>query len=257
VSGLRTAIAFLTRVPVGGGLGDMRAAVPWLPIAGALIGLAVGGAYAGMVELVPATVAAAVAVLLGVLVTGAFHEDGLADVADAFAGGWTRDDRLRILDDPRHGSYGVAALCGSIVVRILALAPLGPAVGFAAAVAAHTLGRASALMALTVAPQAKTEGLGATIAGPDGVEPTAGRAGTGRRWIGVAAGLTIALAAIGWWTAVAALLAIAGTALVAALAVRKIGGVSGDVLGAIEQVVECTTLIAVTALATRHPLWWR
>jgi adenosylcobinamide-GDP ribazoletransferase len=257
VSGLRTAVAFLTRVPVGGGLGDMPAAVPWFPVAGALIGLAVGGAYAGMVELVPATVAAAVAVLLGVLVTGAFHEDGLADVADAFAGGWTREDRLRILDDPRHGSYGVSALCGSIVVRILALAALGPATGFAAAVAAHALGRTSAVTALTLAPPAKAEGLGATIAGPDGVEPTAARAGRGRRWLGVGVGLAIVTAAIGWWAAPALALALAATAAVVWLAVRKIGGVSGDVLGTVEQVVECTTLIAVTALASRHPLWWR
>jgi adenosylcobinamide-GDP ribazoletransferase len=257
VTGLRTAVAFLTRVPVGGGPGDMRAAVAWFPVAGALIGLAVGGAYAGMVELVPATVAAALAVLAGVLITGAFHEDGLADVADAFAGGWTREDRLQILDDPRHGSYGVAALCGSIVVRILALASLGPAAGFAAVVAAHTLGRASAVAAMSLAPQAKTDGLGATIAGPDGVEPTASRTRIGARWIGVAGGVVIAALAIGWWAAPATALAVAGTAAVVWLAIRKIGGVSGDVLGTIEQVVECTTLIAVTAFATRHALWWR
>jgi adenosylcobinamide-GDP ribazoletransferase len=250
-------VGFLTRVPTGGGLGDMRAAVPWFPVVGALVGLAVGGAYAGMVELVPATVAATVAVLAGVLITGAFHEDGLADVADAFAGGWTREDRLRILDDPRHGSYGVAALSGSILLRVVALASLAPAAGFAAAIAAHTLGRASALGAMSLAPQAKTDGLGATIAGPDGVEPTAARTGIGPRWIGVGAGVVIATVAIGWWTAPAAALALVGTAAVVALAIRKIGGVSGDVLGTIEQVVECTTLIAVTALATRHPLWWR
>jgi adenosylcobinamide-GDP ribazoletransferase len=192
-----------------------------------------------------------------VLVTGAFHEDGLADVADAFAGGWTRDDRLRILDDPRHGSYGVAALCGSIVLRILALASLAPAAGLAAAVAAHTLGRASAVVALTVAPPAKTDGLGATIAGPDGVEPTGGRTATGGRWIGVAAGLLIAAVALGWWAAPAAALAATGTAAVVWLSIRKIGGVSGDVLGTMEQVAECITLITVTAFASRHPLWWR
>jgi adenosylcobinamide-GDP ribazoletransferase len=257
VIGLRTAVTFLTRVPVGDGLGDVRRAVPWFPVVGALIGLAVGGAYAGMVELVPATVAAAVAVLLGLLITGAFHEDGLADVADAFAGGWTSEDRLLILDDPRHGSYGVAALCGSIVVRILALASLGAAAGFAAAVAGHALGRASAVTAMTLAPQAKADGLGATIAGPDGLEPTAARTGIAARWIGIGAGLLITAIAIGWWAAPALALAVVGAAAVVWLAMRKIGGVSGDVLGAIEQVVECTTLMVVTAFAARHPLWWR
>lgn len=265
MSGLRTAVGFLTRVPVGGGLGDVRRAVPWFPIVGALIGLAVGGAYAGMVELVPATVAAAVAVVLGLLLTGAFHEDGLADVADAFGGGWTRDDRLRILKDSRHGTYGVAAMCSSIVLRILSLAALGPAAGFAAAVAAHALGRSAAVGTMITARRAEPGGLAATLTDPvpptdpvpftgDATPPSGSQA---RRVAGILGGAMIAAAAIGWWAAVAAGLAVAGTGAVVVLARRKIGGVSGDVLGTVEQVVECLTLIAVTALATRHPLWWR
>lgn len=253
MTGLRAAVAFLTRVPVAGGSDDVRAAVPWFPIVGALVGLAVGGAYAGMVELVPATVAGAVAVLAGVLITGAFHEDGLADVADAFAGGWTREERLRILKDSRHGSYGVAALSGSILLRVLALASLGPAAGFAASVAAHTLGRASAVATMVVAPQAKPDGLGAVVTGD--AAPAHGPAAG--RLAGVAAGVAITTAVIGWWAAPATALALVGTAAVVWLAIRKIGGVSGDVLGTVEQVVECLTLIAVTALATRHSLWWR
>ena len=93
------------------------------------VGAAVGVVAAGLGDLVPGGVAAAVAVLVGVLVTGAFHEDGLADVADAFAGGWTRRAAPRILEDPRHGSYGVAALCGSIVLRVVSVASLAPAGG--------------------------------------------------------------------------------------------------------------------------------
>ena len=75
-------------------------AVPWFPIVGVVVGAAVGGIAAGLWHVVPRRVAAAVAVLLGVLITGAFHEDGLADVADAFAGGWTVERRLQILEDP-------------------------------------------------------------------------------------------------------------------------------------------------------------
>ena len=97
-----------------------------------------------MMELVPPSVAAAVAVLVGVLITGAFHEDGLADLADAM-GGWTPEQRREILKDSRHGSYGVAALCGSIVLRIVCVATLGPAVAFAGLVAAHTFGRSAAV----------------------------------------------------------------------------------------------------------------
>ena len=142
----------------------MAAAVTWFPVVGALIGAAVGGLAAGLGELVPATVAAAVAVLFGVLLTGAFHEDGLADTADAIAGGWSRQRRFEILRDPRHGSYGVAALSGSIVVRIVAVGSLGPAAAFAGLVSAHTLGRGAAVAAMGWAPVARPDGLGADYA---------------------------------------------------------------------------------------------
>src|SRR5262249_54628222 len=82
---LRAAITFLTRIPIPVSDAPLTAAVPWFPIVGGMIGLTVGLVAAGLLELVPALVAASVGVLLGVLLTGAFHEDGLADVADAFA----------------------------------------------------------------------------------------------------------------------------------------------------------------------------
>ncbi len=138
--------------------------MPWFPLVGGVIGLAVGGVAAGLAELVPMAVAAAVAIIAGVMITGAFHEDGLADTADAFAGGWTREQRLQILGDPLHGSYGVAALCGTIVVRILAVASLGPAAAFAGLVAAHALGRAAAVGAMATFPLATADGLGAGYA---------------------------------------------------------------------------------------------
>lgn len=269
MAGLRIAVAFLTRVPVGRAGDDVRRAVPWFPVAGALVGIAVGGAYAGLAALVPATVAAAVAVALGLLITGAFHEDGLADVADAFGGGWTLEDRLRILKDSRHGTYGVAAMCSSIGLRILALATLGPAAGFAGMVAAHAVARASAVATMVLAPLAKTDGLGATVAETTGAaeagkaavlrtgDATPPRGVAGPRLVGAAVGLGIGVLAIGWWMAVVAVLALTGTGAVVWLAVRKIGGVSGDVLGTVEQVVECLAVVAVSGLAARHALWWR
>ena len=155
---LRAAIVFLTRAPVPiKGEPNLTAAVPWFAVVGAMVGGCVGATAAGLVHVVPSTVAATVAVLLGILLTGAFHEDGLADVADAFAGGWTREDRIRILDDPLHGSYGVAALCGSIVIRVVCVASLGlsPAAAFASVVAAHTLGRGAAVGLMAAVPVAR------------------------------------------------------------------------------------------------------
>ena len=117
----------------------LLAALVWVELAGddgvPNLDAKTGGVAAALMHIVPPFVAAALAVMLGALLTGAFHEDGLADVADAFAGGWTREDRLRILDDPLHGSYGVAALCGSIVLYVVR-APFAVCVVGGAAVAA-------------------------------------------------------------------------------------------------------------------------
>ncbi len=247
---LRAALAFLTRVPVpAGGEPSLSAAVPWFPVAGALIGAFVGGVAAGLIHLVPAFVAASVAVMLGVLVTGAFHEDGLADVADAFAGGWTVDERMRILDDPLHGSYGVAALCGTIIVRIACLAALGasPAVAFACAVAAHTIGRGTAVALMAAVPVARPNGLGAEYA------RTLPRANA---IFGVMTAIAISAVAAGWWVGPFVAAGAVAALVVGWLTTRKIGGVSGDVLGTVEQIAECLVLVVATGLATRYQLWW-
>jgi adenosylcobinamide-GDP ribazoletransferase len=241
-SGFVAAVQFLTRIPIRSGRGaELSRAVVWFPVVGGLIGATVGGVAAGLGELVPMAVAAAVAVLFGIALTGAFHEDGLADTADALAGGWTREQRLEILEDPRHGSYGVAALCGSIVLRVVAVASLGQADAFIGLVAAHSLARGVAVVTMAVVPLAKPDGLGAGYAR----SVTAGRA--------VLAGLlavTIAALATGWWSGPLAATALVAAAVVAFFAVRAIGGITGDVLGAIEQLAECAVLVVVTALAT-------
>ncbi|MCU1397956.1 MAG: cobS [Acidimicrobiales bacterium] len=253
---LRAAITFLTRVPIGVGpiapgteAPSLTDAVPWFPLVGALVGAVVGGTAAGLMHVVPPLVAAGVAVVLGVLITGAFHEDGLADVADAFAGGWTEADRLRILKDPLHGSYGVAALCSSIVIRIVCVGSLGgrPAVTFAVVVAAHALGRSAAVVLMSTAATARQDGLGADYA------RTLVRS---RAWAGAAAGAGLAAIATGWWIGPFALASIVGIVVVGWLAKRKIGGVTGDVLGTVEQVVECLVLIVATGFASRYQLWW-
>jgi adenosylcobinamide-GDP ribazoletransferase len=243
MKGFVAALQFLTRVPVRGG-GDEPTAVVWFPVVGALIGAAVGGAAAGLGEILPAAVAAAVAVLLGVVVTGAFHEDGLADTADALPGGWTREQRMEILQDPRHGSYGVAALCGSILLRVVAVAALvadGPATTFTALVAAHTLARGAAVATMAAVALAKPDGLGAGYARS---------VTTGRAVVGGLVAVAIAALATGWWVGPLAVAAAAAAALVALWARRAIGGITGDVLGAIEQVAECAVLVVIAGLAT-------
>jgi adenosylcobinamide-GDP ribazoletransferase len=247
-SGFAGAVQFLTRAPVRRATAAETAdVVIWFPVVGALIGALAGGTVAGLTHLVPSPVAAAVGVLVGVLVTGAFHEDGLADTADAIAGGSTRERRFEILKDPRHGTYGVAALCGSIVLRVVTVATLGPAAAFAGLVAAHTLGRGAAVATMAAAPIARPDGLGADYARSVG----AGRAA-------LAALIAVAIAALvtGWWVGPLAVAAAVAAVGVAILARRSFGGITGDILGAIEQVAEALVLVVVSGLAQRHAVWW-
>lgn len=249
MTGLLGALQFLTRVPIRLPRAVAHERVlPWFAIAGALIGAIVGGVAVVVAELVPISVAAALAVVVGLLVTGAFHEDGLADVADAFGGGWTVDERLRILKDSRHGTYGVAALASSIVVRIVAAASIAsPAAMFAAFVSAHTLGRAAAVATVRTAPPATESGLGVSARSSIRPAPTIA---------GQLAGVAIVALVAGWWAGPFLAGALVASAIVVWLAVRKIGGLAGDVLGAVEQVVECTVLVIASGLAVHHDLWW-
>jgi adenosylcobinamide-GDP ribazoletransferase len=249
VTGFAGALQFLTRVPVHvDERPDVARCVPWFPVVGALVGAAAGGTAAALRDLTGPTVAAACGMIVGLLVTGAFHEDGLADVADAFGGAWTPAERMRILKDPRHGTYGVAALTASVVVRVACVASLPTAAtAFAALVAAHALARGAAVGVMASVPAVGTDGLGASYAG------SIRRADA---MIGVVTATIIAAVLTGWWVGALVVAAAAGAAAVAWLAVRKIGGSTGDVLGAVEQVAECLVLVVAVGLAREHQLWW-
>lgn len=249
MTGFLGAAQFLTRIPIRlSAPVDHARALPWFPLVGALIGAATGVVAAGMAQLVPGPVAGVTAVIVGLLITGAFHEDGLADIADAFGGGWTVERRLEILKDPRHGTYGVAALTGSIVVRVVCAASIvSPAAVFATFVAAHTLGRASAVAATKAAPPAVESGLGVTAAGSLRPVPTS---------VGLVAGVALVALVCGWWVLPFVGASVVAAGAVVVLAVRKIGGLAGDVLGAVEQVVECLVMIVATGLAAHHSIWW-
>lgn len=247
LTGLLAAIQFLTRIPIRlRRQPDVAASVPWFPVVGAFVGAVVGATAAGLWFLVSPVVAAAAAVMLGVLITGAFHEDGLADVADAFAGGTTIERRLEILKDSRHGSYGVAAMCGSIVIRIVSLGSFpGPAAMCLAAIAAHAVGRGAAVGLMGVAPLATHRGLGADYGQAATRQIAAG---------GALLGLVIAAIAVEWRAAPLAAVVVVTIIAVRWLSLRKIGGISGDVLGTCEQVAECLAFVVLSGLAL-HNVW--
>lgn len=207
--------------------------MPWFPLVGAAIGAVVGAVYVGADEILNVEVASFLAVGVGLLITGAFHHDGLADIADAFGGGWTVERRLEILKDSRLGTYGTAALCIAIVGEVLAIAELKGGEAFAAIVVAHSLGRSMALAAMILAPSAG-DGMGADYIAR--LSPPAVLAGM---LVGVLAAVLLSpvfpLVTIG--------VAVAATIAVVALAIRKIGGINGDVLGAVVVISGLATLV--------------
>lgn len=251
--GLRAAASFLTRVPVGpGGEGspDLARSVPWFPVVGGLLGAVVAGVYVAALFAFPSLVASTLAIGCGVLLTGAFHEDGLADTADALGRGWSREEALRILKDPAHGTYGVLAIAFSLLLRVGALAALDRWSALAVLPAAHALSRAASIWLLGFARPATGEGLGASYAS------LVGR----RQLVGAfAAGLLIGLASFGPWVLPATLLAGLGASVVGWLSVRKLGGVTGDILGAAQQAGEVLVLLLGAGLAANglFPAWWR
>lgn len=242
------ALQFLTRIPVRTARApDLTASIAWFPFVGAVIGtlLALLTAVGSLV--LPMTVMAGVTVLAGVLLTGAFHEDGLADAADAIGGGWDREQRFRILKDPLHGSYGVAAMSGSILLRVVCLGALSPAVAVAGLLASHTLGRTASVASMKIWPTASAGGLGADYVRAARTAPIV---------IGASVGVAISAIMLGWWIGPALVAAGLAAATMGFISWRALGGVTGDILGAIEQVVEIAVLLVVVAIGTRYNPYW-
>jgi adenosylcobinamide-GDP ribazoletransferase len=243
IGGVAAAFSFLTRIPVGGRSrsgSEVGRSLIWFPLVGAVIGALVGGIHAGVGSLTTPLVGAAVAVSVGILVTGGLHEDGLADMADGFGGGWTADQRLEIMKDSRHGTYGVLALACSVAVRTAAVAALAGWEAVVLVSMAHLLARDWTILALALARPARPGGLGWLVAGA-----------TSRRATVVAGTAWLAVALVVLGPSRFAALALAGLAAGAAalwLAYRKVGGVTGDVLGGVEQLSESAALVAAAAV---------
>lgn len=237
------AVALLTRLPVpvpeavarGRGAGAAWA----YPLAGVPVALAAGGLALGLMALgVPAAIAAGMALTVQVVLTGAMHEDGLADSADGLWGGWTRERRLEIMKDSRIGSYGVLALVLAIGLRWSALTALGTAL-LGPLLAAALISRAAMTVVMAALPHARADGLSHSV----------GRPGKATAAVAVALAIGISLALPGH--GVPAMLSVTAVATLGciALARARIGGQTGDILGATQQVTEIAALIAAAALA--------
>jgi adenosylcobinamide-GDP ribazoletransferase len=236
VRGIRSALAFLTVIPVAdaqGSPGD-RLGRAYFPAVGALVGLAAGGVFAGVSALATGPVAAVAAVATMAVLTGGLHLDGLADAADGLLGGRTPERRLEIMRDSRVGSFGVIALVLLLGGEIAALAGLPPLRALVALVVAGTLSRWAMLGVVALLPYARPSGLGSAAGGPHlRLDLLLGTA---------IAGLTLFL---DWRRAtLAAALVVLTAAAAAALARRRIGGATGDVYGATAELCELAALAA-------------
>ena len=256
-----TALQFLTRVPVPRRLGFdpawLQACLRHFPLVGVCVGAWAAAIFWLALLLWPPLVASTISLVATVWLTGAFHEDGLADTCDALGGTVSRERALAIMKDSRIGSYGAVALVLALVLKVTAVAGMassaqtdGPAWAAMAVIWSHAVSRAAPVWLVWRLPYAgSTEHSKA--------KPLATRlSGSGLAvalvWVGVASGAAVLVAAwtgaSSWiaalWVAVSALAACASATLCCARWLRRrLGGFTGDTLGATQQIVELAGLL--------------
>jgi adenosylcobinamide-GDP ribazoletransferase len=259
--GCAAAFTFLTRLPLFGAAthsaDDLRHAAVWFPVVGLVVG-AVGGATYWLASLLwPPVLAVILSVGITVWMTGAFHEDALADALDGFGGGWDKARVLAIMKDSRIGSYALVGVLLVMAAKIAALSAIAqwPAAGTGdpstraagvvqALVLAHVMGRWSSVPLMWRLPYVRAD--------DQSERPSAGRP-FGSGVTGVQA-----LAATGLMLVIAAIVASGRAALIVAITAavtwiagrycdRRIGGITGDALGATNQVVELAVYLVLSA----------
>lgn len=242
------AVQFLTRIPVP----VLKAFQPdwtarsarYFPLVGVGIGLVCATVFVTASWIWSGLLPALLSVAAGVLLTGAFHEDGLADACDGLGGGQTRERRLEIMKDSRIGTFGALGLGLSVALKVAALAELPIWIGAFGLMSVHAAGRAAAVVAMRLLPYAGDRDWAKVKPVADVV--TNGEAATAL-FFGV-----LALVPLFWISPVAAGLALLAGAALAALmtgiARRLIGGWVGDTLGATEQMFEVGFLLALSAM---------
>lgn len=236
-----TALTFLTRLPCARWAGndeeDLGHAVRYFPLTGMLVGALAALVFWLVDRWMPQHIAVIASMIATLWVTGAFHEDGLADTADGLGGGWSKEQVLTIMKDSRIGSYGAIALVMGLLTKYATLealtAPLLPTV----LVAGHTLSRFAAVLLMRTQPYVRDTGKSKAVVQPLG-------------WGALLFALVpvvfalLLLPAPSWW----ALLPVALVWLWFATRLRqRLGGYTGDCLGAMQQLCELTFYLGVLA----------
>lgn len=239
---IRLAVGFFTRLPLKSPPGQIAEAARAFPVAGAVIGLIGSAVYLLAMEVgLSGLLAALLAVAATIIAGGALHEDGLADFADMLGVRGDRERKLAAMRDSRIGSYGTLALGFATAIKVGVLVDLGdPRMVAGALIAAHVLGRAVLPITMRSLPLARSSGLA--------VE--AGKPSAAATYQGLGVALLISAFAAGPGSALVCLVvAIVAAFLVSEVARRQIGGYTGDVLGAAEEIAQLAILINIVSLA--------
>ena len=245
IDDLQICLMFLTRIPVPGGLAlsypSLSNACRFFPVIGSLVGVIGAIVLAAADQLgLPQGVSVLLAVAAMVMVTGGLHEDGLSDTADGLGGGSNKDRRLEIMKDSRVGAFGVIALVLIIGLKWAGLAALSIGPAALALFAGAVISRGTLPLFMRYLPLAKDDGLSAD----------AGRPGFSQVALSLAITLVVAFISVGFWLTI-------GVAIVVALVTGamsfwvkvKIGGQTGDVLGALQQLGEISVILTLAAAA--------
>jgi adenosylcobinamide-GDP ribazoletransferase len=236
INSLRSAVAFLTVIPVAGSEGKTAARLgrAYFPAVGALLGLVAGAVFALTAAITTQMVGAAAAVAVLAVLTGGLHLDGVADAADGLFARGTRAQRLEIMRDPRVGSFGAVALIVVLLGDVAALTALAPATAVAALVIAGALSRWAMLGVVALVPYVRERGLGVAASG-------------GNRGFDVVLGSASAAVAclLDWRHAAVGVLLVVVTALIiGVVARRRIGGATGDIYGATAELCQLAALVS-------------
>ena len=248
---LLTAVMFYTRLPCPAWVGhepdQLNRATVYFPLIGWLVAAGTAAVYWGAAQLWPPVVAVLLSTGAGVLLTGAFHEDGLADVCDGFGGGWTRERILDIMKDSRVGTYGLVGLGLVLAIKVAALSGTAPGARLSVPVllaVAHPLSRLTALTFVRTLPYARAD-----LA--DGkAKPVAQSMPNGRLAVAALLGLAPLLALAAWQQRPAYLWVLLPLLILQLVLGRWfgkwLGGYTGDCLGATQQLAEALIYISLT-----------
>ena len=241
LGGALVAFRYLTTLPLPRSRtpGDLGRAAGWFPVVGLVLGGCLALASLAVDRVVPPGVGGMLLVALWAALTGGLHLDGLADTCDGLGGAWSRERALAIMRDARSGPYGVAAIVLVLGLKAAALASLPEGLAWRALLLAPALGRAGPLLLVRLCPPARPDGAGHAFA-------------AGARWPALVAGGLIAAAVsvltLGFWGALTVGAAGLFVWRLAAYLRRRLGGFTGDTLGALVETIEAGVLTLAVSL---------